>query len=151
MDRYDTFPAITFGRGIAGVLEKCMKSLEGLSAHDQLVEREIYLIKLIDPEEMGASATIAPTERGFHIRLRKDRREFWSVDVGHELAHTFYFDIDTPYGGPARVLPRTVTGEEEEFCDWFGFRWAAMGNNDKEIMAFIDSTPGDIKLVSRET
>ena len=101
------------------LIQAFLKQLEDKTVTEQLHQRKIKKI-VIRKRLTSSRALLLPVRGGFIIILSENNKDERSKDIGHELAHTFFYDLDssipTHYG--------KITHEEEELCEAFALRWA---------------------------
>lgn len=107
------------------LIEKLLEQFQGMSVREQLFSRKIIQVY---PRTI-TGARIFPTEGGFLVYLNGDCEEEWPEDLGHELAHTFFYDLEP---NPPLWLTGCRNDDEEEFCEAFALRWATVNRAELE-------------------
>lgn len=107
------------------LIQKLLDRFRNKSIREQLNQQRIKQV-LIRPLK-GDVAWLIPLMGGFKIFLAERREGMeWLEDIGHELAHTFFFNLSQDF-------PRKITGhddpEEESFCDDFAIRWVELNKS----------------------
>ena len=118
---------------------RCLETLQGLPLTEQLKRRKILSFSF--RELTSGKAYLVSRLGGFEILLDSRRKMFWSVDLGHEIGHTFFFVLPKGLEMPVRSSPRYSWKKdwEENFCDWFGWQWAIAGSNHDETTRLLRS------------
>lgn len=108
------------------LIDAMMRRLEGRSITRQLQYRKIVCFHVKDQRRNRRVAYLNPMKTGFHITLEKTQKEGWCEDLGHEIAHTFFYNLDArPWPDELFSTPNSPYGKNrlETFCDKFGKRW----------------------------
>lgn len=126
------------------LIDFLVSSLGGKSIRDQLLSRKIYVVRKYIPDWEHASDTAVMDIVGDHFEVGVHRKFFtlpeeirekgsnWerplnAADksvrgIGHEIAHTFFFDIDKK--PPVLLFPGQSEKGVEVFCHIFSDSWA---------------------------
>lgn len=120
------------------LLHAFLKSLRGRSAPQQLRSRRIMRFRVVERIPGTNVATMGQKRYGFLVTLIENRKRWWASDIGHELGHTFFFDITkSPPGDRLHNIVRTKQGKREEhFCNRFTRIWARRYG--KELYALLE-------------
>lgn len=120
------------------LLQTFLKGLRGKSVPQQLRARRITRFKTV--ERWIGKATLAKMNQkryGFLITLIESRAKWWALDIGHELGHTFFYDITK---SPPDDRLHNIRGKrgkrEERFCNHFAQIWARRYG--KELTALLE-------------
>jgi len=122
---------------VAWGLER-IEELADLPLREQLKERSIRQVLL--QQELSAHARITLdeyTKDTFRLRVLLKYHEGWALCIGHELAHTYFFNRGSC--GLYRLnvpRPPRLGGwwlKEEEICEVFGEMWVRARRNHVEV------------------
>jgi len=115
-----------------------LSSFSGAPLLSQFQERKIVLFRRT---RISHFALLDVYDDGFHILLNRERSvRQWLVDIGHELIHTFHYDLSTL---PPVNLFRKMFGDPdpalEYFCDSVARRWLLQDRNARALVALLRS------------
>ncbi len=111
----DRFPHFSFARPARVFLNYCASE----EIRSQLARRKIIRV---EKKELLTQGGLGVEENGFFVHLNDlcDITEH-ALTLGHEIAHTFHYNITlTP---PGSILPPGKEVEVEEFCKYFAEQW----------------------------
>jgi hypothetical protein len=117
----ELFPALPFAAEADRFLASCSEK----SLAEQLHERRITKIEK-KPMLSTAGLTYGPDQNLTVWINEYARQEWYSESLGHELGHTFHFDLSTTPPTPFftwRDCSEEMYETVEHFCDYFAEYW----------------------------
>lgn len=114
-----------------------LASFENQTALRSLRNRRIVLV--MRTNLTNHKALLTPRGDGFVILLKDgDSLGEWMISVGHELCHTFEYDLDLP-------SPRFLDGKRnifdkdaEDFCTRFADEWLKQESRESELKQLLE-------------
>lgn len=131
--------------GPDSLLNRFLASFENQTALNSLRNRRIALIKRANLT--NNQALIIPREDGFAILLKNggSLRE-WMISVGHELCHTFEYDLNIPAPRLLDGRRKMFDNDAEDFCTRFADEWLKRESRESELKQLLEPLGGECDL-----
>ncbi len=133
------FPTLSFAKEA----DIWLNGIKGKSITAQLRERKIYKVKVGVP--IPADGFLVPEGGRFIVEIFYFDSKTSCLTLGHEIAHTFHFDLQSDPLKSKIPIPRMFEQGKlaswriiEKFCDDFSRIWVDLNGGTKKVFSFFE-------------